>query len=81
MQNFKFLSKKGMFERVQTLFVMKSSFLKIFCVYKNHFLCTSSWLTEMAPDTSGKRRGKFLISYLFKCLYDYPLTLCEEKIV
>ena len=39
-------------------------------------------LTEMAPDTPSKRRGKlqFLISYLFKYLYHYLITLCEETI-
>ena len=58
MQNSEFLRENGMFERVQSLFMMKSLFIKIFRVYKNLFLCTSWRLTEMAPDTPAKSRGK-----------------------
>ena len=58
MLNFEFLRENKMFERVQSLFKMKSLFIKIFCVYKNLFLCTSWRLTEVAPDTPAKRRGK-----------------------
>ena len=58
MQNFEFLRENGMFERVQSLFMMKSLFIKIFCFYEFFFLCTSWRLTEVAPDTPAKRRGK-----------------------
>ena len=58
MQNFEFLRKNRMIEHVQSLFMIKSLFIKIFCVYKFFFLCTSRRLTEVAPDTPAKRRGK-----------------------
>ena len=83
MQNFEFLRENGVFKLAQNLFMIKSFFLKIFCVYKSLFLSTSWRLTEIAPDTPAKKRGKlsFLISYLFKYLYHYLITLCEETIV
>ena len=33
MQNFEFLRKNGMFERIQNLFMMKLLFIKTFYVY------------------------------------------------
>ena len=51
MQNFEFLRESGMLERVQSLFMMKSLFIKIFCVYKNLDGCTSWRLSEMESDT------------------------------
>ena len=41
-----------MFERVQSLFMIKSLFIKIYFVYKNLILCTFLRMTEMASDTS-----------------------------
>ena len=75
MQNIEFFRANGMFQRVQSLFMKKWLFIKI--------LCTSWRLTGMAPDTPTKRRGmlQFLISYLFKYLYHYFITLCEETTV
>ena len=83
MQTFEFLRQNGMFKRVQSLFMIKSLFIKILCVYKNLFLCTSWRLTEMAHDTPAKRRDElyFSNSYLFKYLYHYLISLCEETIV
>ena len=51
MQNFGFLRENGMFERAQSLCMMKSLFIK-------NFVCAPLRLTEMAPDTPAKRRGK-----------------------
>ena len=58
MQNFGFLRENGMFERAQSLCMMKSLIIKIFCFYKKNFVCAPLRLTEMAPDTPAKRRGK-----------------------
>ena len=52
MWNFEYVRENGMFERVQSLFMIKSLFIKIFCVYKNLILCTFLRMTEMASDTS-----------------------------
>ena len=44
MQNFDFLPESGMFKRAQSLFMMKSLFIKSFSVYVLR-------VTEMATDT------------------------------
>ena len=53
MQNFEFLRKNRIFERVQSLFTMKSLFYKnLLCLYKSfsvYFLTT-----KMVPDTPAK---------------------------
>ena len=45
MQNFEFLRKNGMFERIQSLFMMKPLFIKIFRVYKifSVYVLSADW--------------------------------------